>query len=82
MYNHNQSVKTSLSDLCKLNFGVPLRPVLGPKLFSLYTTHLMRVINKQESIKFDFNIDDKQLYVHISLKNATSKRTSLREVQK
>ena len=44
-----QSIKigSTLSDVCKVRFGVHQGSVLGPLLFSLYTTPLRNVIGKQ-----------------------------------
>ena len=46
--------------------------VLGPLLFSLYTTPLSKIISLHPHIKFHFYADDTQLYIHLSHKNAHS----------
>ena len=55
-----QSIKiiSTLSDLCKLLFGVHQISVLGSLLFSLYTSSLSLVIGKYKGIKFHFYAND------------------------
>ena len=71
---HFQSVKISstLSHLQKLLFGAPQGFVLGPLLFSLYTSPLSTLIGKHKGINFHFYADDSQLYVHLSHMNASA----------
>ena len=72
--NHYQSIKigSSLSDVCKLLFGVPQGSVLGPLSFSLYKTPLSLIVGKHKGIKFHLYTDDSQVYNNLSHKNASA----------
>ena len=48
---------------------MPQGSVLGPILFSLYTTPLSKVIRNHPAIGFHFFADDMQLFVHLTHKN-------------
>ena len=82
-----QSVKigSSLSNLFKLKFGVPQGSVLGPLLFSLYTTPLGQVIRKYTGVKYHFYADDTQLFIHLSpddsLKSFDHLKSCLNDIQ-
>ena len=65
-------IGSTLSELSKLIYGVPQGSVLGPLLFSLYTTPLSKIIRLYPHIKFHFYADDTQLCIHLSHKNASA----------
>ena len=79
MKNRLQSVKNkdTFSDKVTLSYGVPQDSVLGPVLFTLYTTPLSAIISS-----FDINhhlyADDTQIYMCLSVSNA---KESLEKLQ-
>ena len=79
LQNRHQSVKIkdTLSDKVTLSYGVPLGSVLGPVLFTLYTTPFSAI-----TFSFDINhhlyADDTQIYMSLSVSNA---KQSLEKLQ-
>jgi uncharacterized FAD-dependent dehydrogenase len=61
------SIDSSQSSPSFLHYGVPQGSILGPILFTLYTTSLAKVIEKLD-IKYHLYADDTQLYIPISTK--------------
>ena len=79
LQNRLQSVKIkdTFSDKVRLLYGVPQGSVVGPVLFTLYTTPLSAIISS-----FDINhhlyADDTQIYMSLSVSNA---KESLEKLQ-
>ena len=79
MQNRHQPVKIedTCSDKVTLSYGVPQGSVLGPVLFTLYTTPLSSIISSFD-INHHFNADDTQIYMSLSVSNA---KESLEKLQ-
>ena len=67
--DHSEFIKNGyfLPEADKFLFGIPKVLFM---LFSLYTTHIIKVIGNHAEIRFHFYTDDIQLYVHLTPKNA------------
>ena len=72
-------VKDSISDSRPLNQGVPQGSVLGPLLFTMYTTPLSALLTSFKSIQHHLYADDTQIYISLTPHNAASVISELQD---
>ena len=79
--DRKQAIKIQdiLSSERNLPYGVPQGSVLGPVLFTLYTTPLSKVISTFTSLSHHLYADDTQIYVNLSPQTFTSSIEQLQD---
>ncbi|KAL9962520.1 hypothetical protein ACROYT_G031627 [Oculina patagonica] len=70
---HFVQVDDKVSDMCKINFGVPQGSIMGPLIFNLYVEDLETRIN----VKCHQYADDTTLYMHCKPRNLEDTVTAL-----
>ena len=79
LHDRSQQVKIqdNISDSVSISFGVPQGSVLGPILFTLYTTPLSQIIADHQ-VQHHLYADDTQIYVALSASEATESLRNLK----